>query len=481
MMDFCCEDLGTTVEVLQPCLDGYEVSNLISNNPGLRKMGYLAERFIKPPVNIVFTFPCPIEFSHVLITPSVGKHKTVGLNLMSGIYQSKCDTGKYEEVELGKCYLKTEDHICFVNKLFKNRLPFSDLECERLRSLNSSPYQRSMKGSMLKPLQSARKLKVCIWRTQDASLPALGRISIFAIPSRNTDKLLVENLLRLWRTATDDSAETTVGESTHELEQTIEQPIKNEDLEKVIPSEFLDPITSSIMTYPIILPSGNIIDQTTLDKYISAEKSWARQPNDPFTGLPFTKDRRLIPNTALKSRIDSFLLLHDDLCSERTVGRKSTRPQCDSDADVSHLDNNDLHNSLVNKKIIATGYKKRIVEKTTTLSPEACDTNCANGEPSFENHKRRLDGSLDAALKTTLNSLTSFTCQPNGYTVWKTEQETRCIICNKSTKSLALYYLPCSHVVCRSCSQSQENCPSSTRHCPHCNKSFSSSSMYRIH
>ena len=59
-------------------------------------------------------------------------------------------------------------------------------------------------------------------------------------------------------------------------------------------SKRLDDITHLPMITPIVLPSGYIIDKSTLDKYNFEEDKWGRAPNDPFTKKPFTKSLKPI-------------------------------------------------------------------------------------------------------------------------------------------------------------------------------------------
>lgn len=62
------------------------------------------------------------------------------------------------------------------------------------------------------------------------------------------------------------------------------------------------------MTQPIILPSGKIIDQKTLDKHAQNEAVWGRPASDPFTGIRFNNTVKPIAALPLKARIDKFLV-----------------------------------------------------------------------------------------------------------------------------------------------------------------------------
>lgn len=57
-----------------------------------------------------------------------------------------------------------------------------------------------------------------------------------------------------------------------------------------------------------MLPSGKVVDQSTIDRHSEEEAKWGRLPSDPFTGLEFTSHRKAILNVSLKARIEKFLV-----------------------------------------------------------------------------------------------------------------------------------------------------------------------------
>ncbi|KAL5615302.1 hypothetical protein BROUX41_005351 [Berkeleyomyces rouxiae] len=63
-----------------------------------------------------------------------------------------------------------------------------------------------------------------------------------------------------------------------------------------IPSEFEDPILGDLMKDPVLLPSQNIVDRSTIIQHLLSD------PKDPFTRQPMTIDD-VIPDTDLKERI----------------------------------------------------------------------------------------------------------------------------------------------------------------------------------
>jgi ubiquitin conjugation factor E4 A len=67
-----------------------------------------------------------------------------------------------------------------------------------------------------------------------------------------------------------------------------------------VPDEFLDPIMSSLMTDPVILPSGYTMDRSVIARHLLSEQ------NDPFTRLPLTMEM-VKPNEELKHKISQFI------------------------------------------------------------------------------------------------------------------------------------------------------------------------------
>lgn len=43
--------------------------------------------------------------------------------------------------------------------------------------------------------------------------------------------------------------------------------------QSAVPEEFVDPITCEVMVLPVVLPSGKVIDRSTLQKFIDTEVS----------------------------------------------------------------------------------------------------------------------------------------------------------------------------------------------------------------
>ncbi|XP_075151628.1 ubiquitination factor E4A [Haematobia irritans] len=67
------------------------------------------------------------------------------------------------------------------------------------------------------------------------------------------------------------------------------------------PEEYLDPIMSTLMTDPVILPSSKVtVDRSTIARHLLSDQT------DPFNREPLTMDK-IIPNVELKEEIEKWL------------------------------------------------------------------------------------------------------------------------------------------------------------------------------
>jgi len=83
-MNFCVEDIGTTISCDKVEADGYEAKNLLSSSiSSLSSDGFMSDRFIGPPVTISLKFPVCIEISHIVLMPKVGRQISSGFTIQS--------------------------------------------------------------------------------------------------------------------------------------------------------------------------------------------------------------------------------------------------------------------------------------------------------------------------------------------------------------------------------------------------------------
>lgn len=191
-----------------------------------------------------------------------------------------------------------------------------------------------------------------------------------------------------------------------------------------IPDEFLDCITFEMMSLPMVLPSGKVVDKSTLDRHSKSDESWGRAPSDPFTGVPFSANSKPILNAALKSQIDKFLLANqhrsDTRSIARTVGTSSKRSAHFS---KNLSSTNESTTYMVQKKI-----RSEALDSVATL----------------------VGGSLDDSVQLALSSLTRFTTPTSSSNnAASSADHDKCRNCKSDQ---VLYRInQCTHLVCRTC------------------------------
>jgi ubiquitin conjugation factor E4 B len=72
-----------------------------------------------------------------------------------------------------------------------------------------------------------------------------------------------------------------------------------EDADGEAPDHFLDPLLCTVMSDPVRLPMGTVIDRSTIEQHL------LNDPMDPFSRQPLTLDQ-LVPEDSLKAEIDAW-------------------------------------------------------------------------------------------------------------------------------------------------------------------------------
>ncbi|GAB1604901.1 RING finger protein 37-like [Argonauta hians] len=525
LVNVCDSSLKPAITCNKPTCDGYEINNLIQQTT-YRSQGFMVEPFIKPPVTITLKFPCNVDIFKICVNPIVGQQKSLGFEVYtkSDVVKESwlMDSNLIPSVDIdgifvpvGKVLLKEAQTFCFCNYRFKNP--------EEVPSTMCCQLELPLKHHQHKALSFISHLSLRITQTYGSCVPCVGKLEIWAKPVSNDNENLVSTVYSCFKpqftNSQIDERDYDDGEEDEEDNSTIKNatsclPKSNEffNLKGVdIPEDFLDSLTCEIMTVPILLPSGQSVDQSTLTSYNNAELKWGRAPNNPFTSMKFTSNYKPIPNTSLKVRIDKFLFDH---CQQltgipRTVGRASdiqneglsvkskdwvqaarlraasqkTHSQTaiqpgksttklqqvcgGSNVAASSLNSliksHESHNNISNKfsqSQISDGRNFRrpdIGSKRKTLSSSQMDdggSSCVKRPQSSgyaatyrDSHENNLSQSLNAALSQTLGALPSFRTQNSNN---KEIVIQKCIIC-QSYEDVHLFVLPCTHILCRKC------------------------------
>ncbi|KAJ1522594.1 hypothetical protein ONE63_001777 [Megalurothrips usitatus] len=521
LINLCDPVFQTVISCSTVSSEGYEVTNLLSEDAEKRRNGFMCDRFIKPPVEVTLKFPFDVNIKYIQIGAEVGQQKTSGLDISSSsspYHSSWCSGSKssrHQPTSNLPCSPTVERIASIVlSDNEKGVVIYCPLQYGR-KCLNPVPdtkvtfVQRSMTWKKRPVIAHTSSLTIRIFRTSGSSVPALGSIEVWGGPSSCMSSHQVAEIMNQW-TEAHAKKDPEIKDIPTEVAAPSFCKKLDESLLPDIPEEFLDAITWEIMALPMVLPSGKVVDQQTLDLHAQAEANWGRHPSDPFTGLMFSDGCRPIIDSALKARIDRFLVLNQDRNDlkdvPRTVGRvqpqthhtvstfRSSRGCFDSSASnrkrsalgssstrdalmfssgggrIDGLKVNSIQekgrnlpscSSYVKETRPACGNIFRGVPKRpkmTTSFTDVKEKSSLQGDgpitiddsdddddkklsDDLKSHERKLDDSLDSALKAALSGLPSFVNPPKVLV-------NECGSCKITDR---LFTLPCSHFLCRPC------------------------------
>lgn len=556
LVNLCHSSLKPAIVCNKPTYDGYEINNLIQQT-SYRNQGFMVERFIKPPVTVTLKFPCNVEIFKICINPFVGQQKSLGFEvhtkseavkdswlMNSSLTPSVNTDGIF--VPVGRALLKEAKIFCFRNYSFKGQQEIpSTMRCQ---------LELPLKHHQQKSLTFVSHVSLRITQTEGSSVPCIGKLEIWAKPMSNGVANLVPKVYSCFK-------EHPLNDQVHEEDSVDKDNFINQNATSLptnnnsfnlngvdVPEDFLDPITCEIMSMPMLLPSGQSVDQSTLVNYNNAESKWGRTPNNLFTSIKFTSTYKPVPNTSLKVRIDKFLLDNSQQLSNvpRTIGRasdiqnqglsienkdwvqparsrvdsqktcsqtflqhgnsstklKESCPSLDKHPNVaasslnghnikSHSKHENISNSFTQSRTTdGKSFQMPIPRlKRKTLSSSKADDDVGNtvkrqqtserAQVIRDSHENDLNQSLEAALSQTLGTLPSFRTP-----VMNSKEVTvrKCASC-QIRDEVHLYVLPCTHILCRKCLNSNYRNENGTMKyfCLQCEDSYNSKEIQRLY
>ncbi|XP_064420820.1 RING finger protein 37 [Latimeria chalumnae] len=527
VINLCLPQYRPRIHCNKVCADGYEVQNLISADPMRKSLGFRAEYFIKPPVHITITFPFNVELYRIDIVAMTGQHhvstkleiytstssnKTTWEEMLThgpdSVSQGFSDGDIFTLV--GRAVLKKENKVSLVNRSFRLRPPFDKIVPESLgdESLSQDLWRKGPSS-----LVNVTHLKMCISHVAGGIPTGFKRFEVWGQPARSCPPQVLNSILKLYCESLpqDFKKSTTHLAEFEDASRSNSEPMELVETLENIPSDFLDPITLELMPFPILLPSGKVIDQSTLEKYNKSEATWGRLPNDPFTGVPYSQNSKPLPQASLKARIDRFLL-HNSVLDTGMLGRIQASgplvPSCVATCSFKRKA------GCVEKNSEAQGFKLSAVSAYNSVDQtsshhavkkikiETIVNVPQNDYPDSMSHEQRLSQSLDSALASALSSLPSFTTKLreklqhpsnlDGNSTCDnitTAEHNRsnpvqgCAVCSKAFspyfKAEAVYRFPCGHLMCRPCLTQRQQ--SSLIMCVGCEKLFATSDVLRVH
>lgn len=284
-------------------------------------------------------------------------------------------------------------------------------------SENSEYSHHRLTGNYSRLLAKVHSMQVRILKTTASSVPALAGLSVWGYVHPSCNPHSARSLLQSWRDIVCPIQESAI---PTEKEDSPGAEIDPAD----IPEDFLDSLTFEIMSLPVRLPSGSVIDEQTLDRWKKQEATWGRPTSDPFTGQLLTQQHKPLYDVALKARIDAFLTRESHERKDlQTVPRTLGTIKRSSD---SLLDN--PKPSKTPRPPQQQQHPTPVAQLATTVDPS-----------------RRLLSSLAANLKN-VSRATAKQKRPAHHLQKPAANECHCC----SSKQV-LYYLPCRHYICRQC------------------------------
>ncbi|XP_023405844.1 RING finger protein 37 isoform X5 [Loxodonta africana] len=539
VINLCLPQFRPRIHCNKISADGYEVENLISEDLTKRSRGFRTEYFIKPPVFVTVSFPFNVEICRINIDLTAGGgHNVTGLEMYTSALPSRaswstpeCQTPGPAEPSIpdkeaftlvGKVLLKNQSQVVFSHRGFKARPPFGPMEAT-LPSPAIVAQELWNKGAL--SLSHVAHLKICITHMTGSGVPCMKRLEVWGQPAKTCSQEVIDSVLLVASESIPQGLALQAPALPMESDcdpggqsECHQAPSSLQELAEIIrdvPEEFLDPITLEIMPCPMLLPSGKVIDQSTLEKCNRSEAAWGRVPSDPFTGVAFTPHSQPLPHPSLKARIDHFLLQHS-IPGCRLLGRAQTaaavtpssivtpsrkrKMEQPEQAPDSSLGINASCFSTTSPLVSPTTSEHTAKKMKAASELGLTHMDCSTGPIS---HEQKLSQSLEIALTSTLGSMPSFTARltrgqlqhlgtRGSNSFWRPgaslEQPgsnlgPECATCKRVFspyfKKEPVYQLPCGHLLCRPClGEKQRSLPMT---CTACQRPAASQDVLRVH
>lgn len=438
MVNFLNPMFKTNIKCSAVLDDFYLPENLISSDRRKFELGFMAYSVQKPPVELEFELMCLIDLHSIRLWPKLDSLKSTAFE----VYVSDGAESVNKFVKIGNCFNLIENGVIFDRNLNKHRAN-ADATVSNDHNFRTIPFYRSVS---YRTLSHVKRVKICITQTARCT-PVLKRIEIWGRISRDEADNRRQSVLQILT-----------------LQQTVSDSVKkccDESLDKVndlngieVPEEFLDAITFEIMALPMVLPSGKIIDMSTLNKHNQAEEKWGRAPSDPYTGQSFSATRKPVLNTALKSQIDKFLLENGHIPElstiPRTVGARDLQKRKNSELVLNSASPTNIHkkpkttSQNVNHSIyLSTGPHSS--QTSINIPSDTTSVHLPSTSASLLTTQRK-SMSLDERVQMALKSITR-------YTKSSVNQQPidKCFQCENENEINFYKIKLCSHIICRNC------------------------------
>lgn len=391
---------------------------------------------VKPPVELEFRLCCTIELCSIKIWAKIDSLKSTGFEI-----HANGDDGESEFRKVGSHFNLQENGIIFINDSI-------------IAADNNSPGDFAVKpfySSTKNQLRKIRVIKLIIKQTAKC-VPVLKRIEIWGRVSRFATKeqkaSVNKAIMKANKSVESISSAEHDDSDSSDANGVCAESSRSVDSSLAIPEEFLDAITYEIMALPMVLPSGKIIDSSTLVKHNQIEEKWGRLPSDPFTGQPYTESRKPVIDVHLKSQIDSFLLKNCDMpeisTTARTVGPISKRRKLVS---ASECENRRAKVVKTESTSNSTNHSTQPVTTAATVSGLQSSSSLPPTSASLVTSQQKTQ-SLDEEIRRVLKVGKYTVVSDNSA---QRDASSHCFQCCESVSNMLYIITTCSHLICRKC------------------------------
>ncbi|KAJ1832574.1 RING finger protein 37 [Coemansia sp. RSA 2711] len=296
IFDLADARLGATISVEYPSVNGYEPENLLvkhnaSQASGVQLLsplntatGFMAESFVKPPVELTLTLPFQSSLAAIAINPRVRMHmaKHVSLFMMS-------ERGQRWEY-LGRLQWPSDNDARPLGLCNQELHPATVEQAMNMRGCLYRPSSWRPIERASESLHFVSKIKIRIASMHNSVALGFGGLEVWAQPSQRLPWQLREQAWTQVRQAALARNSATAVSHAQNSQTALAD----------CPPEFVDPITQNMMRDPVILPSNARCDRTTIARHLAAHTT------DPFTGLPMDSTQ-IRTDLALQLRIRAWL------------------------------------------------------------------------------------------------------------------------------------------------------------------------------
>jgi len=317
--------LGTSICCSATDNDNHPVENLINSKNA--SDGFMADYYMRPPVTVTLHLPQPLKLISLEWDCQVGSQLALVHEVWASSSKSSNCGANCKLSKKGACDPPTVFQKIGGGSSQNGKIKFSN------KRFSSEGYRLACPADP-SVLNAAWCVAIKIVRCRASQVPCIKNLRIFVGKSGESSefKQLLEKVKQIQHLNRSVSSTVSFFGSREEESEISEVDatdstvvLNDEDDNLEIPEDYLDEITHELMTIPMTLPSGKTVDRSTVEKCEVSQEMWGGLPRDPFTGQIYTKTLRPVFDSALKSRIDRFLLENGSRvgglsCVGRTVG-----------------------------------------------------------------------------------------------------------------------------------------------------------------